>query len=90
MEIATAMPAWDMNFKLVVSIVNAMVFFFPSSSFHPLARDKAQRRVKYIKHRPVFFLFICFYRGTAGMSGPVEGRLAALPDGPFTAPRRHQ
>ena len=24
------------------------------------------------------------------MSGPVEGRLAALPDGPFTAPRRHQ
>ena len=35
-------------------------FFFPSSSFHPLARDKAQRRVKYIKHRPVFFCSYVF------------------------------
>lgn len=36
------------------------------------------------------FYWLIFYRGTAGMSGSMEGRLAALPDGPITAPRRHQ
>jgi hypothetical protein len=33
---------------------------------------------------------IRFRRGAAGMFGPVEGRIPALPDGPFAAPRRHQ
>lgn len=35
-------------------------------------------------------ILVLLYRGTAGMSGSVEGRLTALPDGPITASRSHQ
>ena len=54
-----------------------MQWFF--SSFHPLARDKIQCAWN-ILNIALFFLFMSFYSGTAGMPGPVEGRLAALPD----------